>query len=37
MDIEVARRSLVREAYARWKEDGYLVGFPEDGEGDVGR
>ncbi len=27
VDIEVARRSLEREAYAKFKNDGYLVEF----------
>ena len=30
-DIEVARRSLERQAYNRWKEDEYLKRF--EGEG----
>ena len=31
VDIEVARRSLERRAYDRWKEDEYLTRF--EGEG----
>ncbi|MCJ1402337.1 riboflavin kinase, partial [Xylographa trunciseda] len=34
-DVAVARRSLAREAYARWRGEGWLVGWGE-GEGDVG-
>ena len=26
-DVEVARRSLAREAYAPWKEEGFLMDF----------
>ena len=37
-DIEVARRSLEREAYARWKGDAYLMEFGgSEHAGDVGR
>ena len=36
VDIEVASRSLEREAYLKWKEDGYLMQFKgEEHEGDV--
>ena len=31
-DIEVAKRSLAREAYESWKGDGYLREFPREGE-----
>lgn len=39
-DVEVARRSLAREGYERWKGDGYLMRFGRElegaGEADVG-
>ncbi|MCJ1430738.1 riboflavin kinase [Xylographa pallens] len=36
-DVQVARRSLAREGYARWEGDGYLRGGEEgEGAGDVG-
>ena len=34
-DIEVARRSLEREAYERWKSDVYLTRFVGDGHEDT--
>jgi hypothetical protein len=38
-DCDVARRSLERGEWEKWRGDGYLVSFPEGGseEGDVGR
>lgn len=34
-DIEVARRSLEREAYDRWKRDDYLTRFEGEGHEDT--